>query len=62
MEDEEHVIFYCPEYNICRLKYPKLFNLTENSLNVFFDDQETIFFISYLNGFVAWSSPRNLKI
>ena len=26
MEDEEHVIFGCPKYETCRLKYPKLFN------------------------------------
>ena len=26
MEDEEHVIFICPEYNTCRLNYPELFN------------------------------------
>ena len=23
MEDEEHVIFGCPEYNTCRLEYPE---------------------------------------
>ena len=28
MEDEEHAIFDCPEYNTCRLKYPEVFNLT----------------------------------
>ena len=32
MEDEEHVIFGCPEYNICRLKYPELFNDSENNI------------------------------
>ena len=26
MEDEEHVIFVCPEYNTCRLNYPELCN------------------------------------
>ena len=44
MEDEEHVIFGCPEYNTCRLKYPKLFNGSESNikyvLNI--DDQESI--------------------
>ena len=30
-----HAIFDCPEYNTCRLKYPELFNLTENNLRVF---------------------------
>ena len=44
MEDEEHVIFGCPEYNTCRLKYPELFNLSEHNikdlLNV--NDQESI--------------------
>ena len=25
MEDEEHAIFGCPEYNTCRLKYPSIF-------------------------------------
>ena len=43
MEDEEHVIFGCPEYNICRLKYPELFNDSENNikdlLNI--DNQES---------------------
>ena len=44
MEDEEHVIFDCPKYNTCRLKYPELFNLTENNLIDFLniDDQESI--------------------
>ena len=32
MEDEEHVILGCPEYNTCRLKYPELFNFSENNL------------------------------
>ena len=27
MEDEEHVIFGCPEYSTCRINYPELFNL-----------------------------------
>ena len=44
MEDEEHAIFGCPEYNTCRLKYPELFNISDNNikelLNI--DDQETI--------------------
>ena len=41
---KEHVIFCCPEYNTCRLKYPELFNLSDNNikelLNI--DDQESI--------------------
>ena len=32
MEDEEHVIFICPEYNTCRLNYPELFNHSENNI------------------------------
>ena len=36
MEDEEHEIFDCPEYITCRLKYPELFNLTENNLSFYF--------------------------
>ena len=44
MEDEYHVIFGCPEYNTCRLKYPELFNDSENNikdlLNI--DNQESI--------------------
>ena len=32
MEDEGHVIFGCPEYNTCRLKYPELFNDSENNI------------------------------
>ena len=31
MEDVEHVIFGCPEYETCRLKYPELFNGSENN-------------------------------
>ena len=44
MEDEEHVIFGCPEYNTCRLKYPKLFNLSDNNVNFLLniDVQESI--------------------
>ena len=44
MEDEEHVIFGCPEYNTCRLKYPELFNLSENNIQDFLNiyDQESI--------------------
>ena len=45
MEDEEHAIYDCPKYNTCRLKYPELFNLSDNNvkelLNI--DDQESIF-------------------
>ena len=44
MEDEEHVIFGCPEYNTFRIKYPESFNLSENNikdlLNI--DDQESV--------------------
>ena len=44
MEDEEHLIFGCPEYSTCRLKYPELFNDSENNikdlLNI--DNQESI--------------------
>ena len=32
VEDEEHVIFICPEYNTCRLNYPELFNHSENNI------------------------------
>ena len=32
LEDEEHVIFGCPEYNTCRLKFPELFNLSDNNI------------------------------
>ena len=46
MKDEEHAIFadFWLEYNTCRLKYPELFNLSNNNikelLNI--DDQESI--------------------
>ena len=44
MEDEEHVIFECPEYKICRLKYPEIFNLMEKNLRylLHIDNQESI--------------------
>ena len=44
MEDEEHAIFGCPEYITCRLKYPELFNLSENIIKDLFniDHQESI--------------------
>ena len=32
MEDEEHVIIICPEYNTCRLNYPELFNHSDNNI------------------------------
>ena len=32
MEDEEHVIFICPEYNTCRLNYPELLNQSEYNI------------------------------
>ena len=31
MEDEEHTIFHCPEYNPCRLNYPEIFLSMENN-------------------------------
>ena len=45
MEDEEHVIFGCPEYNTYRLKYLELFNLSDSNIKELFniDDQESIF-------------------
>ena len=44
MEDEEHVIFGCPEYNTCRLKYPELSNGSENNIKYVLNinDQESI--------------------
>ena len=44
MEDEEHAIFGCPEYNTCRLKYPELFNLSDNDIKELLnsDDQESM--------------------
>ena len=44
MEDEEHVIFVCPEYNTCRLKYPELFKISDNNIKELLnsDDQESI--------------------
>ena len=44
VEDEEHVLFHCPEYDICRQEYPELFWGTnmkmKNSSD--YDNQETI--------------------
>ena len=42
VEDEEHVLFHCPEYDICRQEYPELF-LGTNMKNISdYDNQETI--------------------
>ena len=30
--DEEHVLFHCPEYDICRQEYPELFLGTNMNL------------------------------
>ena len=44
VEDEEHVLFHCPEYDICRQEYPELFWGTNiNMKNISdYDNQETI--------------------
>ena len=44
MEGEEHVLFHCPEYDICRQEYPELFWGTKmNMKNISdYDNQETI--------------------
>ena len=44
MEDEDHVIFGCPEYYTCRTKYPELFNLSGNNMKDLLnsDDQESV--------------------
>ena len=44
VEDEEHVLFHCPEYDICRQEYPELFLGTNiNMKNISdYDNQETI--------------------
>ena len=44
VEDEEHVLFHCPEYDICRQEYPELFWGTNmNMKNISdSDNQETI--------------------
>ena len=44
MDDEEHAILGCPEYETCRLKYPEIFNGSENNIKDLFniDDQESI--------------------
>ena len=42
MEDEEHVIFICPEYNTCRLNYSELFNQSENNIKDLLIDQKSI--------------------
>ena len=42
-EDEEHVLFYCPEYDTCRQEYPDLLlgNMSIKNISEF-DNQETI--------------------
>ena len=35
MEDEEHVLFHCPEYDICRQEYPELFLGTNMNMKTF---------------------------
>ena len=46
VEDEEHVLLHCPEYDICRqeYEYPEhLFGTNKNIKNISgFDHQETI--------------------
>ena len=44
VEDEEHALFHCPEYDICRQEYPELFWGTNiNMKNISdYDNQETI--------------------
>ena len=37
MEDEEHILFECSEYNSCRLKYHELFISTENNVKDLLD-------------------------
>ena len=38
MEDEEHIIFDCPEYNTCRLNYPEIFLSMENNVKDLFNN------------------------
>ena len=44
VEDEEHVLFHCPEYDICRQEYPELFLGTNMNMRHISDygNQETI--------------------
>ena len=44
MEDEEHVLFHCPEYDICRQEYPELFLCTNMNMKIIsdYDNQENI--------------------
>ena len=44
VEDEEHVLFHCPEYDICQQEYPKLFWGTNMNMRNISDygNQETI--------------------
>ena len=43
VEDEEHVLFHCPEYDNCRQEYPDLLlgNMSIKNISEF-DNQETI--------------------
>ena len=43
VEDEEHVLFHCPEYDTCRQEYPDLLlgNMSIKNISDF-DNQETI--------------------
>ena len=43
MEDEEHVLFHCPEYDTCQQEYPDLLlgNMSIKNISDF-DNQETI--------------------
>ena len=45
MEDEEHILFECPEYNSCRLKYHELLISMENNVKDLLDKINHIFFI-----------------
>ena len=43
VEDEEHVLFHCPEYDTCRQEFPDLLLGNMSIKNVSeFDNQETI--------------------
>ena len=49
-EDEEHVLFHCPEYDICRQEYPELVGGTNmNMKNISdYENQETIAQLLYM--------------
>ena len=44
MEDEEHVLFHCPEYDVRHQEYPELLLCTNKNIKNIsvFDNQETI--------------------